>query len=85
MAPPKATHATPSDERHSMSVVKLVHQDHDRVRALWAQYKLPGLGTTAQQKQLLAWEIIREVSMHAAKEVRGRDGRLMSAQGGVVG
>ncbi|KAF8069521.1 hemerythrin-like protein [Scenedesmus sp. PABB004] len=43
-----------------------VREDHDRVRALYEQYKLPG--TQTAQKRLLAWTIIREVSIHSAKE-----------------
>lgn len=30
------------------------------------QYKMPG--TTAEQKRLLAWHMIRESSVHSAKE-----------------
>lgn len=59
----------------SKDLVQLIKEDHDRARSLYEQYKLPG--TNAAQKRLLAWSLIREVSLHAAKEeeVRYR-GRL---------
>jgi hemerythrin superfamily protein len=53
-------------ESLSKNVVQLIKEDHDRVRSLYEQYKLPG--TTASQKRMLAWAITREVSIHSAKE-----------------
>jgi hemerythrin superfamily protein len=50
----------------SKNVIQLIKEDHDRARSLYEQYKLPG--TTASQKKLLAWAIIREISIHSAKE-----------------
>lgn len=48
------------------NVIQLIKEDHDRARSLYDQYKLPG--TTASQKRMLAWAIIREISIHSAKE-----------------
>lgn len=53
-------------EGKSKNVINLILEDHNRARALYDQYKLPGI--TAEQKQILAWSLIRDVSMHSAKE-----------------
>eukprot|EP00882_Tetradesmus_deserticola_P002737 GHRQ01002910.1.p1 GENE.GHRQ01002910.1~~GHRQ01002910.1.p1 ORF type:complete len:157 (+),score=51.41 GHRQ01002910.1:165-635(+) len=50
----------------SKDIVVLIKEDHDRVRVLYDQFKMPG--TNAQQKRQLAWNIIREVSLHSCKE-----------------
>lgn len=50
----------------SMSVVDLIILDHERLRAMYEAYLLPG--SDPVQRQLLAWEMICEVSSHAAKE-----------------
>jgi len=47
----------------SVSVETLVKADHDKVRNLFQQFKSGG-----QDKQRIAWEIIRELSMHSIKE-----------------
>jgi hemerythrin superfamily protein len=47
-------------------IIQLIVEDHERGRSLWQQYNLPG--TTARQKSLLAWDMIRESSVHSAKE-----------------
>lgn len=50
----------------SKNIVQLIAEDHERARSLYRQYKMPG--TTASQKQMLAYTLIREVSLHSAKE-----------------
>eukprot|EP00879_Flechtneria_rotunda_P000425 GHRR01000519.1.p1 GENE.GHRR01000519.1~~GHRR01000519.1.p1 ORF type:complete len:211 (+),score=65.02 GHRR01000519.1:169-801(+) len=75
MAPDIVTHAvqgvmkavTPlSDWTGTKNVITTIAEDHERARDLYRQYKLPG--TNAEQKQVLAWNLIREISIHAAKE-----------------
>jgi hypothetical protein len=46
--------------------VTQIHEDHGRVRTLYAQYQSPV--NTMQQRQLLALDIIRHSSMHSKKE-----------------
>ncbi|KAI8471727.1 MAG: hypothetical protein J3K34DRAFT_416077 [Monoraphidium minutum] len=48
------------------SVADLIRADHNKARELYEQYQMPY--TTADQKQILAYSIIREVSMHSAAE-----------------
>lgn len=48
-----------------LPIDKAIIQDHDKVRALFAEYKK---AISAEQKQQLAYTIIRELSMHSAKE-----------------
>jgi hemerythrin superfamily protein len=50
----------------SKNIIQLIVEDHDRARSLWQQYNMPG--TTARQKSTIAWTMIRESSVHSAKE-----------------
>jgi hypothetical protein len=47
-------------------IIKLIIEDHNRGREMYRQYIAPH--TNAQQKQLLAWHMIRESSIHSIKE-----------------
>lgn len=51
-------------------IIQLIIEDHNRGRKMYKQYMMPG--TTGQQKQHLAWHMIRESSVHAAKEEQVR-------------
>jgi hypothetical protein len=46
------------------------------------QYKMPG--TNAQQKRLLAWNIIREVSLHSCKEEEVRQRLCVVCRGSCI-
>lgn len=50
----------------SGNVLDMAVADHRRIQYLWEEYHGPKL--VAENKQKLAWAIIRAVSMHASKE-----------------
>lgn len=49
----------------TLSVVDIIKQEHSRVNSLYDEYKSASPGTS---KHELAWLMIRELSIHAAKE-----------------
>jgi hypothetical protein len=50
----------------SKDIIQLILEDHNRGREMYRQYMAPS--TNAKQKQLLAWHMIRESSVHSYKE-----------------
>ncbi|KIZ00163.1 hypothetical protein MNEG_7797 [Monoraphidium neglectum] len=52
----------------SINVLELIVLDHNRLRALYDCYTKLGPGLSAENRQLLSWELIMCMSEHAAKE-----------------
>lgn len=50
----------------SKDIIQLIIEDHNRGREMYRQYMSPN--TNIKQKQLLAWQMIRESSIHSFKE-----------------
>lgn len=50
----------------SGSVFYMVVEDHNKIRSLYDHYKAPGV--TTEQKQMLVYQMIREISMHSSAE-----------------
>lgn len=49
----------------TQTVVDLIVYEHNKVRALFKQYQV---AETPEEQQVLCWELVREISQHAAKE-----------------
>lgn len=53
------------NDKAQQTIDKLIIEDHNKVKFLLSQYKK---ASTAEEKQQLGYQMIRELSMHASKE-----------------
>lgn len=60
-----ATRFQNDNKAGQQTIDKLIIEDHDKVRFLLSQYKK---ASSAEEKQNLGYQMIRELSMHASKE-----------------
>jgi hemerythrin superfamily protein len=63
---PESGDYIPPPDEDTLSILSIIPNDHDRIKGLYRRYKDPT--DSSQQRQLLAYQLLRELTVHMLAE-----------------